>query len=268
VGLLWGTFDRPARAQEVPPAARETLDTYETEVAEVQKKADEETKKAGEKAAARLKVIQDKLCEEAKLDEALAVRDQVRWLQGGVAVPRTDDLPPAAKAVLEAYDKETAEVKKKTDEKVKKVAEKASAQLKVIQDRFCKEAKLDEAVAVRDLRRLMQLGVTNAQPDPGYLNAPAEDIGKVWYFQVTGNVEGSTWGSDVYTTGSHLATTAVHAGVLRVGQKGVVKVTILPGRGSYESTTRNGVTSQGWAVWGVSFKVERVTPLAGAAAKE
>ena len=62
----------------------------------------------------------------------------------------------------------------------------------------------------------------------------------------------------MYTTGSHLAATAVHAGVLQLGQKGIVKVTILPGQDSYAQTTRNGVTSHGYGGWGVSFKVDRV----------
>jgi hypothetical protein len=139
---------------------------------------------------------------------------------------------------------------------VKKVGDKLAAQLQAIQDKFCKEAKLDEAVAVRDLRRRIQFGV-KAQPDPGFFDAPAGDIGKVYYFDVVGSTDGATWGSDIYTTQSHLAASAVHAGVLRVGQRGIVKVTVMPGQEAYMSTTRNGVTSQAWNAWGVSFKVER-----------
>jgi hypothetical protein len=104
--------------------------------------------------------------------------------------------------------------------------------------------------------------VARAQDDPGYFSAPATDIGKVFYYKVTGNAGGSTWGTDVYTTDSHLATSAVHAGVLRVGQEGIVKVTVLPGQQNYPSTTRNGVTSSYWGRWGVSFKVERVLGVA------
>jgi hypothetical protein len=68
----------------------------------------------------------------------------------------------------------------------------------------------------------------------------------------------SVWGSDVYTTGSHLGMAAVHCGLLKAGQKGVVKVTILPGQTSYDATTRHGVTSLAYGAWNVSFKVERV----------
>jgi hypothetical protein len=262
VVVLMGAPQRPIRAEELPPAAKETLEAYEKELAEVQGKVQEETKKAAEKTVDQLKQLQDKFCKEAKLDEAVAIRDQIRQMQGGAANARVADLPPAAKEVLEALDKETIDIQKRVEERAKKVGAKADAQLKMIQDKFCKEAKLDEAVAVRDLRRLVQHGVTNARPDPGYLHAEADDIGKVWYFEVTGNNQGATWGTDVYTTDSHLAATAVHAGVLRVGQKGYVKVTILPGQNSYPSSTRNGITSQPWGFWGVSFKVERVIGVA------
>jgi hypothetical protein len=267
-GLLLGGANPAVSREELPPAAQETLDAYEKEVGEVLKKADEQAKKAVDRAAVQLKALQDKFCKDGKLDEAVAIRDHIRRLQAGESGPRPTDLPLAAGEVLDALDKEMAEVQKTAKQQVRKIGDKADVQLKLLQERFCKDAKLDEALAVRDARRIIRLGVVNARPDPGYFNAEAADIGKVWYFEVVGNVQGNTWGTDVYTTGSHLGATAIHAGVLRLGQKGIVKVTILPGQASYESTTRNGVTSQPWGNWGVSFKVERVTALAGAAPKE
>jgi hypothetical protein len=265
--VLLGSPERAVRGDDLPPAARETLEAFEKETAEVQNRAEAELKKVADKAAAQLKILQDKFCKEAKLDEAVAIRDQIRQIQGGGIYQNAADLPPAAKEVMEAFDKEAAEVQKKAEAQVKKVGEKLAAQLQAIQDKFCKEAKLDEAVAVRDLRRRIQLGV-KAQPDPGTFDAPAGDIGKVFYFEVVGSTEGSTWGTDVYTTQSHLATSAVHAGVLRVGQRGIVKVTVLPGQDAYMATTRNGVTSLAWNAWGVSFKVERAFGLAAERPKE
>lgn len=261
---LMGMPERLARAEDLPPAAKETVEAYEKELAEVQDKAREESKKAAEKIVDQLKLLQDKFCKAAKLDEAVAIRDQIRQLRGGAANVHAADLPPAAKEVMESFAKEEVEIQKRAEERVKKAGAKADEQLKTIQDKFCKEAKLDEAVAVRDLRRLVAFGAANARPDPGYLHAETGDIGKVWYFEVVGNTDGATWGTDVYTTDSWLAATAVHASVLRLGQKGFVKVTILPGQNSYPSTMRNGVTSQGWGAWGVSFKVERAIGLAKA----
>src|SRR5262249_30563196 len=80
----------------------------------------------------------------------------------------------------------------------------------------------------------------------------------VFYFVVTGSAEGSVWGTDVYTDDSSLAVAAVHAGILRPGQKGLVKVAILPGREKYEGSTRNGVTTQGYSAWHGSYRIEAV----------
>jgi len=52
----------------------------------------------------------------------------------------------------------------------------------------------------------------------------------------------------------------VHAGILKPGERGAVKITALPGQESYRGETRNGVTSQPWESWGGSFKLERVEP--------
>src|SRR5262249_44796996 len=156
------------------------------------------------------------------------------------------------------------EIEKKAEAEVQKAKDKAAAELKKLQDLYCKEAKLDEAVVVRDLIRGVRDGVGNALPDPGYVNNPATDIGKVLYYQVTGvNAGQSMYGTGFYTTGSPLGMAAVHCGLLQPGQAGVVKVTILPGQANYAASTRHGVTSYGYGQWGVSFKVERVYGLVG-----
>jgi hypothetical protein len=74
---------------------------------------------------------------------------------------------------------------------------------------------------------------------------------------VTGSTEGSVWGSDVYTDDSSLAAAAVHAGLLKNGETGIVRVTPLPGQDSYTPSNRNGVTSEAWQQWDGSFRVEK-----------
>src|SRR5581483_1253345 len=64
------------------------------------------------------------------------------------------------------------------------------------------------------------------------------------------------WGSGMYTDDSPLAAAAVHAGVLRDGMRGIVKVTILPGHSSYRGSTQNGVQSESWNAWDGSYRVE------------
>jgi hypothetical protein len=99
--------------------------------------------------------------------------------------------------------------------------------------------------------------VVQADPDPGSLTNFNDKIGKSFYFHVTGAVNGTIWGSDVYTTDSPLATVAVHAGVLKVGQTGVVKVTMLNAPPMFNGTTRNGVASQPYGQFPAAFKVSR-----------
>jgi hypothetical protein len=244
---------------ELPAAAKEVVKQFEDETADIDRQFDAEVKKVAEKRIVELKKLQDLFCKEAKLDEAVAVRDLIRALRAGSDPSAIPDLPAAAKEVLKQHEEEVAEVEKKAEAEVKKHRDKALTELKKLQDLFCKDAKLDEAVAVRDLIRTVRDGVTTAAADPGYINNGADDIGKVFFYEVTGVATGqSIWGTDVYTTGSHCGMAAVHCGLLKPDQKGVVKVTILPGQGSYEGSTRNSVSSFAYGPWGVSFKVERV----------
>jgi hypothetical protein len=246
------------------PALNEVLKQFEQESADIEKDAEAEIRKRSDNIVVELKKVQDAYCKEAKLDEAIAVRDLIRALRGGAnAPPPTADLPPAAREVFKQHDEDVAAIRKKAEADIKKRLDKVLVELKKVQDAYCKEAKLDEAVAVRDLIRALRDGRNRALPDPGYLNNPDTDIGKVFFYHVSGiDKDQSVWGSDVYTTGSHLGMAAVHCGLLKAGQKGVVKVTILPGQARYDATTRHGVTSLAYGPWNVSFKVERVYGLA------
>jgi hypothetical protein len=92
-----------------------------------------------------------------------------------------------------------------------------------------------------------------ALPDPGNLMGYRDRVGQTLAFVVTGASTGTIWGDGVYTDDSSLARAAVHAGVLRVGQTGVVRVTVMPGQPSYAAATRNGVSSQGYGSWSGSY---------------
>jgi len=88
--------------------------------------------------------------------------------------------------------------------------------------------------------------VVNALPDPGSLGQyqQPQHIGKTYVFKVTGAVNGSTiWGTGTYTLDSSLAVAAVHAGVLKIGQTGNVRVTIFGPMARFIGSTQNGVTS-------------------------
>lgn len=123
----------------------------------------------------------------------------------------------------------------------------------------------DQAVEARQQadRYLAWLEAIQAvKPDPGHLREFENFTDQVFYFQVTGRTTGTVFGSDVYTTDSMLAVAAVHAGAVKSGQKGVVKVTVLPGRQSYPGSKRNDVDTLAWSSeWPASFRVEAAPEL-------
>lgn len=87
--------------------------------------------------------------------------------------------------------------------------------------------------------------------------------GITFIFRVTGEKEGPIWGGkdNVYTTDSQVATAAVHAGVLKAGQKGIVRIKMLPGQKTYPAVTRNGLTSHSFDEWEGSYQfVKEETP--------
>jgi hypothetical protein len=94
-------------------------------------------------------------------------------------------------------------------------------------------------------------------PEPGHLGNYAQQLGKRFFFRVTGNPVGVIYGTDVYTSDSHLATAAVHAGVLKPGQNGIVKVTIVPAPQFYTPSTRNGVTSNQYNGWAWAYRIDK-----------
>lgn len=67
--------------------------------------------------------------------------------------------------------------------------------------------------------------------------------GRTVRIRTTGSNTGSVWGSGPYTGDSDLGTAAVHAGVLKVGQAGIVSVKIVPTPAAFISSTANGIQS-------------------------
>ncbi len=81
------------------------------------------------------------------------------------------------------------------------------------------------------------------------------DIGKIYKMTITGNNSGGTiWGTNIYTNDSYIPKAAVHAGVVTVGQTKEVYIKIVEGLNDYPSTTQNGVTSDVWGSWGLSYQ--------------
>jgi hypothetical protein len=176
---------------------------------------------------------------------------------------RGDELPATAKRLIEETDKEVQDIEKKTEEAIRKAEQdikqkkkKLLERLEALEASLTKEAKFAQAKAVAERIQELKAGPIVAQADPGTTGQLRAQVGKVFYFEVTGGNGGTVWGTDVYTDDSPIATAGVHAGVLLVGQKAVVKVTILAGQASYTGSTRNGVTTSEYGPWNGSYKVE------------
>jgi len=92
--------------------------------------------------------------------------------------------------------------------------------------------------------------------DPGSLTAYRGKNGQTFSFRVTGTDAGSVWGgaNGIYTDDSRLGKAAVHAGLLKNGQEGVITVTIMPGQTSYSGNNQNGITTTNYGSWQGSFR--------------
>lgn len=97
-----------------------------------------------------------------------------------------------------------------------------------------------------DASRVVQLSALRGRP------------GSTFIVQVVGGASGSVWGTGDYTDDSSIAAAAVHAGLLKPGELGFVRVTTGPGRESYAASERNGVKSQAYGKFDGSYRLERV----------
>jgi hypothetical protein len=261
LSISWSGF--ALAADEASPAVEEVATAYEREIAAVQLETAQHVSDVRLQAIQQLQVIQDSLCRDAKLDEALAVRDRIRRLSGDPSpLDEPPPLPPAAAEIVRGFEIRAAALERKAIEGIEDAGRRAAEPLRRLIDELCRDARLDEAVQGRALLARLGSVVADVRPDPGHLNAQPSQIGEVGYFEVVGSNSGSLYGTDVYTGDSSLATAAVHSGALRLGERGCIKVTILPGAPAYKATTRHGVTSSSYGSYSVSLKVERAYVIA------
>jgi hypothetical protein len=92
-------------------------------------------------------------------------------------------------------------------------------------------------------------------PDPGSLFNYTGEIGQILKFSVVGSNVGAIWGDGSYTSDSALAVAVVHAGVLKVGQAGIVTLEIVPGELSYNGVARNGIASRSYGPWNAGYRI-------------
>lgn len=176
------------------------------------------------------------------------------------AVMVGEPLPNDAQDLISGFERDSVAIREKAEQEIQLKRRALINALQTLQDSYTRDARLDEAVAIRDVLRQLRTAQLKALPDPGNLIEYASRIGESFYFEVVGNATNSIWGTEVYTYDSNLATAAVHSGVLKVGQKGIVKVTLLKNPNAHQGSTQNGVTSSGWGSYSASYTVERPKP--------
>lgn len=82
------------------------------------------------------------------------------------------------------------------------------------------------------------------------------EVGKSFYVEATGRTSGAIWGTDVYTSDSDVDVVCVHAGVLKVNQTAIIKVTIVRPLPQFKGSTRNRVSSSDWGQFPGAYKVD------------
>jgi hypothetical protein len=96
-----------------------------------------------------------------------------------------------------------------------------------------------QSLTVESNTRAMELKTAN-----GNLAQFEGQVGRTISLRVTGAIGGPVWGTGTYSTQSSLASAAVHAGILRMGQTGVVRVRIQPPPQFFTQSFQNGIASQ------------------------
>ncbi len=192
----------------------------------------------------------------------------------GVAEHCPEGTLPALKSALESDD---AEVKRAAEELIASIKEGVPEEMLTVRPHdvvHTKDARLtgkietnifratsvpfgEVQVKLADMRRLRALSYVEPEADtdaragaiflpPGGLQTFANQLGTKLVINVTGRNNAAVWGTGIYTINSDLGAAAVHAGVLKVGQTGVVRVQIVPAPPAFVASLRNGINSQPW----------------------
>jgi hypothetical protein len=192
-----------------------------------------------------------------------------------------EDLPAEARELIEATEREIEKLRKKTERDIARLRQKLEGEIQAVQQKAdeaaqgqyqqlaerlkplqvacAREGLLDEALAIRARLRSLRGGVSGVQPGPEVLTCRPQDVGRSFLYEITGSTDGELWGTDVYTSDSSLPAAAVHAGLLKPGERGVVRVTILDtsDREEFPGSRRHGVSSEFWDSWELGFRVSR-----------
>jgi len=109
----------------------------------------------------------------------------------------------------------------------------------------------------KQLRRLLEQGFLAADAPPT-MHGLCDSVGTSYYFRVIGQIDGSLWGTDVYTGDSLIGTAAVHAGLMKPLEVAVIKVTVVAPPASFVGSVRHGVTSHDFRRYGTAYRLASI----------
>ncbi|MBM4264454.1 MAG: hypothetical protein FJ143_06145 [Deltaproteobacteria bacterium] len=109
----------------------------------------------------------------------------------------------------------------------------------------------------KQIKHLLDQGMLASEAPPTMIDL-CDRTGATFYFRVTGVNDGPLWGTDVYTGDSLLAAAVVHAGLVKIDESAIVKVTVVEPLQQYVGSVLNGVTSHDFGAFGTAYRVERV----------
>lgn len=196
--------------------------------------------------------------------EIETLRRRIDELEKQRATPEANPITAAESSRLKAeteqivsrYRQAKTEVWKQAHTKIRDLRRETSKILSEMQDGYTRRAKLDEALAIREATRSLHEAGRAVLPAPQNLSSFVSEA-RVLYFRITGAASGSVYGTDIYTSDSSLAAAAVHAGLVKDGESGIVKVTTIPNHQGYTGSTRYGVTTSNWSSY-PGYRLEAV----------
>jgi len=83
------------------------------------------------------------------------------------------------------------------------------------------------------------------------------DFGTQLDVDIVGRTTGVVWGTDVYTDDSDVPTAAVHAGLVKPGERGIVTMTIVKSPDEYKGSSQNGVTSRDYGMFSSGYILQK-----------
>ena len=113
------------------------------------------------------------------------------------------------------------------------------------------------ALSQRQLRKLLDQGFLAADA-PASIVDLCETVGASYYFRVRGAADGPLWGTDIYTGDSSLAVAAVHAGLSKLDESAIVKVTVVAPPQRFHGSVRHGVASHDFGRYGTAYRLSAV----------